>query len=184
MGQFIGGKNMLRSGGASLRIIMGIVLCGIVVLTGCENLDAITKQHVGTAIGVAAGIGVGSRIGKGSGRVAATVVGAGIGGWIGNRIGAYLDEQDQGNMRMATQKAAMTGQAQQWSNPNTGISGRAEIVRTTTNRQQTSTSSTYPGTAPAARLCRTIRQTIVLADGTEQEEMITSCQGSNGWEVV
>ena len=31
--------------------------------------------------------------------------------------------------------------------------------------------------------CRTVKQTIVLADGSEKAETVTACQGPNGWEV-
>ena len=39
-------------------------------------------------------------------------------------------------------------------------------------------------TVAATRTCRTVRQVVTLADGTEKEEKITACQGPNGWETV
>lgn len=39
-------------------------------------------------------------------------------------------------------------------------------------------------TVDALRTCRTVKQTITLADGREEEEEIKACQGPNGWEVV
>jgi surface antigen len=36
----------------------------------------------------------------------------------------------------------------------------------------------------ATQTCRTILQTVRLADGAEHQEEVTACQGPNGWEVV
>jgi len=38
--------------------------------------------------------------------------------------------------------------------------------------------------ASSDRVCRTVRQTIVLKSGSQQEEDITVCKGPNGWEAV
>lgn len=39
-------------------------------------------------------------------------------------------------------------------------------------------------TVAAERECRTVEQTVVLANGDEATETIRACQGPNGWEVV
>jgi surface antigen len=36
----------------------------------------------------------------------------------------------------------------------------------------------------AAQTCRTVQQTITLADGSTHEEDVTACQTANGWQVV
>ena len=36
----------------------------------------------------------------------------------------------------------------------------------------------------ATQTCRTVRQVVTLANGSEQEEEITACNGPNGWEVI
>ena len=36
----------------------------------------------------------------------------------------------------------------------------------------------------AQQICRTIDQTITLADGTTNTERVTVCQGPEGWKVV
>ena len=46
------------------------------------------------------------------------------------------------------------------------------------------TGATATQTVAASRTCRTVKQTITLADGSEHEEEVRACQGPNGWEVI
>jgi uncharacterized protein YgiM (DUF1202 family) len=39
-------------------------------------------------------------------------------------------------------------------------------------------------TMQAERTCRTVKQTVTLADKSTREEEVTACQGPNGWEVT
>jgi surface antigen len=109
------------------RIAGAAMLAASLTLAGCQT----TNQDIGTVAGAVAGAAVGSQIGSGSGRVIATIVGAAAGAWVGNRIGQYLDERDRERMAEATQTTAVSGEPKTWSNPDTGVSGRTEVVETT-----------------------------------------------------
>lgn len=127
-------------------------LCGVVVvgmLTSCAggsspggsqqgNCDTI-GQMIGVVIGGTAGI-FGTRA-AGSNTVVqilATVGGAAAGAWLGGQFACYLTRDDQEKMATASQKTAVTGQTTTWSNPNTGASGTAEVIRTEDVEKQAS----------------------------------------------
>jgi surface antigen len=261
------------------RLVAAIVLSSAVGLVGgCAELDKFSKEQLGTGIGALAGGLLGTQIGEGRGRLLATAIGTAAGAWIGNRIGAYLDEQDRQHATAAVQLATVTGSPQAWQNPETGVSGRAEVVGTKTTRQTvavpvfkdrvqqvppleligepyraTSGANVRGGpgadyvivgslsrdetvmvagkaegepwymvsqggagsgfvnanlltpaptavaaaetpapaaaavevkTVAAAQTCRTVRQTVTLADGSTHEEDVTACQSPKGWEIA
>jgi surface antigen len=91
-------------------------------------------QMVGTLLGAAGGGLLGSRLGKGMGNKIA--IGAGVlgGGFLGNQLGGVLSNcQDQQYHQQAASSAletAPTGQAQSWTNPDTGASGYITPTRT------------------------------------------------------
>lgn len=93
-------------------------------------------------------------------------------GYLGGQIGLQLDEMDREKMNGAAQAALNTGKVQTWNSPDTDTSGTAKIVKTT----------------PAAKgggNCRTVRNTITLDDGSQQQEDVTACKNANGeWEMV
>lgn len=251
-----------------------VVLASCVMLSGCQT----TKQDLGTVLGAGAGALIGSQFGSGTGQIFATLGGAAIGGLIGNQIGKYLDEEDKKQMAAATQKTVITGETIAWNNPDSGVSGRTEVVKTETRQKTVAVpvlkdrvkevppldfiGETYlvksnsnvrggPGTdfvvvdsakkgsqvevvgkvvnkswymvgnqgvgqgfvhdslltstgqavalasndvsqrsdvattqVAVSRPCRTVNQTVVLTDGSEQSEEITACKGPNGWEVI
>ena len=125
------------SGVSQTRRLAAAVALGstLGLAAGCADLDKLKKQQLGTGVGAAAGGAIGSQIGSGRGKIIATVVGLAAGALIGNRIGAYLDEQDQRRAAEAARLATITGRPQTWQNPETGVSGRAEVVDTETTRQ-------------------------------------------------
>lgn len=49
---------------------------------------------------------------------------------------------------------------------------------------ETQTSETVEQTVAVKRTCKTIKQVIILEDGSEKVEEITACQGPNGWETI
>jgi surface antigen len=247
---------------------------------GCAELDQLSQEQLGSGIGAlaggVAGALVGTQFGSTTGQLVATLVGTVAGAWVGNRIGAYLDEQDRQRAAEATQQATVTGQPQVWQNPDSGVSGRAEVVKTKTTQQnvavpvlkdrvqqvppleligepyRATTSGNVRGgpgadyttvgrlnkgetvtvagkvkgqpwymisqggagsgfvsaslltrapsavaakepeapsgavekrTVEAERTCRTVKQTVTLADKSTREEEVTACQGPNGWQV-
>lgn len=104
-------------------------------LVGCNE---VRRQDVGMGAGAVVGAVLGSQIGSGTGRTIATVGGAALGAYIGREIGKYLDAQDRARHEQATARALDTGQSQSWANQETGASGRAEVVETTTRTRPAS----------------------------------------------
>jgi surface antigen len=125
------------SGSLRTSILTAIIVVGSAIgLTGgCAELDRLSQEQIGTGLGALAGGLIGTQIGSGSGQLIATVIGTVGGAWIGNRIGAHLDEQDRRRAAEAAQRATLTGEPQVWRNPESGVSGRAEVVKTKTTRQ-------------------------------------------------
>lgn len=254
----------------------------ILLAAGCAELDKLSQEQIGTGLGaLTGGVGgalAGAQTGSRTGTIIAAVVGTVAGAWVGNRIGSYLDERDRKRAAEAAQAATVTGQPQVWKNPDSGVSGRAEVVKTKTTQQRvsvpvlkdrvkevppldligepyrakaggnvhggpgaeyatvghvtkgeavtvagkvkgqpwymvseggagagfvnTSLLTRAPTAAPPAkeqaapsgavekrtveteRVCKTVRQTVTLADKSTHEEDITACQGPNGWEIV
>ncbi len=121
-----------------MRIHKFKALCvgvSVIALAGCETMEQVSstmgnKEKVGTAAGGIFGTILGDQADCDN-RFLCQAAGAAIVAFIGNKIGQHLDEQDQLRMAEASQKAATTGEAQSWSNPANGISGKAVVVNTT-----------------------------------------------------
>jgi len=143
------------------------VIALVILLPACQSTDA---RRVGGLIGSIAGsIGgsyLGSYLGGGTAGSIATSIAGGVAGYfVGAGIGGYLGRDDQQKMAEASQQAFDTGEPQTFSNPGSGVKGRAEIVPPGQAAQQ----------APAGN-CKTIRQTVVLKDGTTHTEDVNSCK--------
>lgn len=106
-------------------VVSGVVISGLLLMTGCQT----TKQDAGTVIGGLLGAAAGSQFGDGGGRIVGVIVGAAAGAWIGNQIGQYLDEEDQKELAKATQTTAVSGETVTWSNPDTGVTGTTRVVK-------------------------------------------------------
>lgn len=144
-------------------------------LFSCESMD---KKTIGTITGGIVGAAVGTQVGGGKGKILAVVAGAAAGAYVGSKIGGYLEERDKEKMAEATKKAVETNQPQTFKNPETGVQGKAEVVKSGTQPVQVANNSTED------RECKTIKQTIVTPGGREVQEDVTTCKGPNGWEVV
>ncbi len=59
-----------------------------------------------------------------------------------------------------------------------------DAALTDTAQQETPAGEIAEESVVVNRTCRTVRQTVTLADGTVQEEEITACKGPNGWETI
>jgi surface antigen len=126
------------------------------------------KESQGTASGALIGGIVGGLIGHGgASSLVGGLAGAAIGGLIGNRIGASLDEQDRLALARATHAAFVSGRSQHFSR-RTGAHGRIDVV-----------SSTRVDGKP----CRTVKQEVVLKDGSVLSDVVSACRGPNGWQV-
>jgi surface antigen len=130
------------SGSLRLKILAAalVLSVGMGLSAGCAELDQLSQEQIGTGLGAlaggVAGALVGTQFGSGTGQLIATLVGTVGGAWVGNRIGSYLDEQDRKRAAEAAQQATVTGQPQVWQNPDSGVSGKAEVVKTKTTQQK------------------------------------------------
>ena len=139
-------------------------------LVGCETIESMgTREAIGTTIGGIAGGVVGNRA-SGNNKVIWTAVGVAAGAFIGNQIGKYLDDRDKEQVAQATVVAADTGEPQEWSNPESGLSGQTKVV------------ANKSGNADGE--CRDIEQSVTLADGSVKTDTVTACKGPDGWAVV
>lgn len=127
------------------------------------------RESEGTAAGAIFGGVLGGVLGgRGAGGVGGAIAGAAIGGLIGNRIGAALDEEDRAALARTTQRAITTGKSRRYTNKRTGVKARAQVV----------SSRRVDG-----RECRTVKQEVVLKDGSVLSDTVRACKGPNGWEA-
>jgi uncharacterized protein YcfJ len=151
-----------------ISAVMAVVLG---VSAGCAN---ISKEQGGAGVGAVVGGLVGSQFGSGGTQILATALGVGAGALIGNRLGKYLDDQDKQKLANATIKTAETGKPESVVSSDSGTTMRTTTIPT----PKTQTASNTQGE------CKTVRQVIVLNDGTKQQEDVKVCRGVNGWEIA
>ncbi len=94
-------------------------------LFACEATGG--KQEVGALAGAALGALLGSQVSKNE-RGLGAVVGAGLGAAAGSKIGCRMQSSDQARARAAVDAALTEGRAQTWANPQTGASGRVDVL--------------------------------------------------------
>ena len=87
----------------------------------------------------------------------------------------YIGDSDKKNLAIAIQKAADTNQPQVFTNKDSGVKGKAEVIQSRTLSTQ------EPGKLDGIRECKTIRQIIILKDKREVIESIVLCKGPDGW---
>lgn len=88
------------------------------------------KQAGGAAVGaVLGGLLTNSTAGKRN-RGTSTVLGAALGAAAGSYIGCRMQTSDQQQAENAAQRALANGESTSWSNPETGASGRYNLVST------------------------------------------------------
>ena len=92
---------------------------------GCSAPGA--KQEGGAVLGAVLGGLIGNQVAKNE-RELGTVLGAALGAAAGSWIGCRMQSTDQARAQSAMQAALDQGQTQSWSNPQTGASGRVNIV--------------------------------------------------------
>ena len=155
----------VSSSNAWIRRLTIIAL--VMLLPACQTAD--TRRAGGLIGSIAGSIGGGylaSYLGGGTaGRIVGAVAGGLAGYYVGAGLGGYLGEEDKQKMAQASQTAFNTGQTQTFSNPDTGLKGKAEVVPSTPTAQQDDD-------------CKMIRQTIVLKDGKTVTEDVKSCKNS------
>ena len=87
----------------------------------------------------------------------------------------YIGGLDKENLARAIQKAADTGQPQVFTNQESGVKGKAEVIQSRTLSTQEA------GKQDGVRECKTIRQTIILKDKREVIESVVLCKDLDGW---
>lgn len=85
------------------------------------------KQEGGAVIGAVLGGLIGNQVAKNE-RGIGTVVGAALGAAAGSWVGCRMQSTDQARAQSALRSALDNGQSQAWSNPQTGASGRIDVV--------------------------------------------------------
>jgi len=98
---------------------------GLGSLFSCDAQGS--ANTTGAVVGGLVGALAGSQVSKNE-RTLGAVIGAGLGAAIGNNIGCRMDRKAQLNAQAAFEKALATGKAQSWSDPQTGASGRIEVL--------------------------------------------------------
>jgi surface antigen len=127
------------------------------------------RESEGTAAGAIFGGIIGGALGgRGGGAVAGAIAGSVIGGLIGNRIGAALDEEDRRAFEQTTRVAITSGKSRRYTSKKTGVKARAQVV---SSRQVD------------GRECRTVKQEVVLKDGSVLSDTVRACKGPNGWQT-
>jgi surface antigen len=144
-----------------------------VLLAGCTG-DYGTKEGIGTLAGAALGAWAGSAIDDdGSGGIVAIAAGTVIGGLIGNQIGRGLDKvdrQEAARTQYQTLEYGRSGQAQSWTNPDSGNSGNV-VARPAFENDR-------------GQVCREFTQTIMVG-GRQEQGVGTACrQGDGSWRIV
>lgn len=163
-----------------MKIINAFVASGILIgFAGCSPMTG-SRQGDGAVIGTATGAIIGGllteRLGIG-GQIAGVVGGGLIGGMVGAQIGAYLDEQDRQALEEMMQFTASTNSPKSYVNSKTGVRITTRVVKRRTPPQQP--------LQVAQKQCKSIEQKIVLGDGTEKQEIVSSCRGANGtWMIA
>ncbi len=139
----------------------------VMLLAACQSTETRrTGGMVGSIAGSIGGSYLGSYLGGGTAsRIMGAIAGGVAGYYVGSNIGSYLGQEDKQRMAQASQRAFDTGQTQAFSNPDTGLRGKAEVMPSVQSAQQADN-----------RECKTIRQTIVLKDGKTVTEDVTSCK--------
>jgi surface antigen len=139
---------------SGIRLKQLLIVALLMLLSACQSAET---RRAGGVIGSIAGSIGGSYLGHYVGGTAGQIVGAIAGG-----IGGYLGKDDKQKMAEASQRAYETEQQQTFSNAESGVSGKAEVVQASQQGD--------------SRECKTIRQTAVLKDGKTVKEDIKSCK--------
>jgi surface antigen len=115
---------------------------GLGSLFSCDAQGS--SNTTGAVVGGLVGALAGSQVSKNE-RALGAVIGAGLGAAIGNNVGCRMDRKAQQDARQAFQRALDTGKAQRWSDPQTGASGRIEVLGPGSGAESGPSSGGYTG---------------------------------------
>ena len=97
-------------------------------LFSCEASGG--KQEGGAVVGALLGAALGSQVSKNE-RALGAVAGAALGAAAGSYVGCRMQSTDTARAQAATKAALDQGASQAWSNPQTGASGRIDVLAST-----------------------------------------------------
>lgn len=103
----------------------GAAAQGLGSLFSCDAAGQ--ANTTGAVVGGLVGALAGSQVSKHE-RGLGAVIGAGLGAAIGNNIGCRMDRKARLDAQAAFERALETGRAQSWSDPQTGSTGRIEVL--------------------------------------------------------
>ena len=157
-----------KSNGMNAAIGAALMLGAVATVVPAQAQSGYHESE-GTAAGAIFGGIIGGVLGgRGGSAVGGAIAGAAIGSFIGNRIGAALDAEDRAAFERETRRAITTGRSRRYANKRTGVKARAQVV----------SSRRVEG-----RECRTVKQEVVLKDGSVLSDTVRACKGPNGWEA-
>lgn len=148
---------------------LGTVLTLIVICSPVVASAQGPKEQQGQVMGgflgsILSAIPGGGSVGGQIARQMAPTVGTAVGG----SIGAQLDEEDRQALARATQRALSSGNAQSFRSKSVA-SGNATVTSSSKNAD--------------GERCRTIKQDVVLKNGTVLSNTVSGCKGPNGWQI-
>ena len=124
-----------------------------------------------TSVGTIAGDMIGGFIPGGNsiaGQLVKSQAGT-IGGLVGRAIGASLDEEDRQRLAQTTRAAITSGERKSFSNKKSGVSAKVIVTASIVNA--------------SGQQCRTVKQEVIVKDGTALSDTVSACKGPNGWDV-
>lgn len=165
-------------GGIHGVTVSAVTLVGALALSACTQPGGRSKEATGTAMGANVcrtaakylpGEATSLLRSMGVSTLGASMYSC---GYLGGQMGLALDDMDREKMNEAAQAALDTGEVTTWDNGETASSGSAQVLKT----------------APTGRgrgECKTVRNTIILADGSRKQEDVTACRNADGgWEAA
>lgn len=112
----------------SRKVVLALVVSTTVALAvaSCTETGQMDKSKWGATIGAVAGAVVGAKAADDN-KVVGALLGGLVGGLVGGKIGAMLDERDRNRLAQSTQQTIRTGESQQWTNKETGVTATTVV---------------------------------------------------------
>src|SRR5713226_2481828 len=164
---------MQRAGGAMRGPHWPAVAALVIALSGCHAIyggHGTPAAPSPTAAVEAPAGGSGATVGTAGGVAVAAVAGTLAGGYFGDRLGSRFDDSARQAAATAERQALANNAPADWSDPQSGVSGRVRPLRSFTDA--------------AGRACREYSQTVNIA-GRRQSDTGIACRQSDGnWRLV
>ena len=149
---------------------------GVGLVAACAMAASLTganaqgsKEEQGSVLGGIFGAIVGNVIpGGGIGSEIARTAAPFVGSAIGASIGAQLDEEDRQALAAATKRAFSSGSSQSVR----GKHGSKISVKVAANTKNA-----------AGQQCRTVRQDVILKNGSTLSDTVSACKDGRGWVI-